>query len=62
MKVKFGIVGCGRIAERHAEHIQKQGELVAVCDLKQDRLNLFKEKYNCNSYRDIDDLLSSERR
>lgn len=61
MKIKFGIIGCGRIAERHAEHIQNQGELVAVCDIKEDRLSLFEEKYECNSYLDIDELLDSEK-
>ncbi len=61
MKIKFGIIGCGRIAERHAEHIQNQGELVAVCDIKEERLNLFKDKYSCNSYLDIDELLDSEK-
>ena len=25
-KIKFAIVGCGRIAQRHAEHISKVGE------------------------------------
>jgi predicted dehydrogenase len=29
---RFAIVGCGRIAERHAEHIAKNGILTAVCD------------------------------
>ncbi len=29
---KFAIVGCGRIAQRHAEHIQHAGILAAVCD------------------------------
>ena len=60
MKIKFGIIGCGRIAERLAEHIQKQGELVAVCDVKQDRLNFFKDSYNCNVYQYIDELLDFE--
>ena len=32
MKKKFAIVGCGRIAQRHAGHIANYGELVAVCD------------------------------
>ncbi len=61
MKMKFGIVGAGRIAERHAEHIQNLGELVAVCDIKQDRLNHFKEKYKCKVYEAIDKLLDSEK-
>ena len=28
----FAIIGCGRIAGRHAEHLVKHGKLVAVCD------------------------------
>ena len=60
MSIKFGIVGCGRIAERHAEHIQNLGELVAVCDIKQDRIDAFSKKYSCNSYLDINELLDNE--
>jgi predicted dehydrogenase len=59
--LKFAIVGCGRIAERHAEHIAKQAKLMAVCDIKEDRRNLFSEKYNCNTYTTIDELLESEK-
>jgi len=61
MKVKFGIVGCGRIGERHAEHIQNQGELVAVCDIKHERLEYFEDKYKCNTYVDIDDFLLEDK-
>ena len=61
MKIKFGIIGCGRIAERHAEHIQNQGELVAVCDIKQERLDYFRQKYKCGIYLDIDDFLNNEK-
>jgi predicted dehydrogenase len=32
-KINFAIIGCGRIAQRHAEHIAKNGELSAVCDI-----------------------------
>lgn len=32
-KLKFAIIGCGRIAQRHAEHIQNNGILKAVCDI-----------------------------
>ncbi len=32
-QIGFGIIGCGRIAQRHAEHIHKRGKLVAVCDI-----------------------------
>ena len=61
MSIKFGIIGCGRIAERHAEHIQKVGELSAVCDLKQDRLGFFKNKYDCRTYIDYKELLTEEK-
>ena len=40
-KLKFAIIGCGRIAQRHAEHIKNQGELVAVCDVKEDVARAF---------------------
>jgi UDP-N-acetyl-2-amino-2-deoxyglucuronate dehydrogenase len=31
--LRFGIIGCGRIAQRHAEHIEHIGTLVAACDI-----------------------------
>lgn len=61
MKIKFGIIGCGRIAERHAEHICKQGELIAVCDIKQERLDFFKERFDCKTYINLDELLAEEK-
>jgi UDP-N-acetyl-2-amino-2-deoxyglucuronate dehydrogenase len=58
-KVKFAIVGCGRIAQRHAEHISKYGELVAVCDIHEPSANSFAEKYFCKEYYNIDDMLTA---
>jgi len=60
-KIKFGIIGCGRIAQRHAEHINNLGELVAVADVKRDRANELSTKYKCTSYSSIDDLLTNEK-
>ena len=31
-KLKFAIIGCGRIADRHAEQINRLAVLQAVCD------------------------------
>jgi len=59
-EIKFAIIGCGRIAQRHAEHIQKVGQLLAVCDIKENRAKTLAEKYSCNSYREIDTLLTTE--
>jgi UDP-N-acetyl-2-amino-2-deoxyglucuronate dehydrogenase len=54
---KFGIIGCGRIAPRHAEQIKKAGNLVAVCDIDKDRADAFAKEYNSKAYYTIDDLL-----
>lgn len=59
--LKFAIIGCGRIAERHAEHIIKLAELAAVCDTNAERRKLFSEKYNCHSYDSIETLLQIEK-
>lgn len=59
-KIKFAIVGCGRIAQRHAEHIHKLGELTAVCDIKEEAARTLSEKYGCCLYLDIDQLLKNE--
>ncbi len=59
-KVKFAIVGCGRIAQRHAEHISNFSELVAVCDIVNEKAISLGEKYNAKYYFSIDELLSAE--
>ena len=59
-KLKFAIIGCGRIAQRHAEHINNQGELVAVCDIKKDVVKAFGEKHGARPYSSIDELLGNE--
>lgn len=61
-RIKFGIVGCGRIAQRHAEHINKYGELLAVCDIIEDKAKSIAKKYNeVRAYEKIEDLLSNEK-
>ncbi len=58
---KFAIVGCGRIGMRHAEHIQKLAKLVAVCDIDSAKATTFSEKFNCNAYQNIEDMLAKEK-
>lgn len=60
-KVKFGIVGCGRIAQRHAEHISNNGELSAVCDIDLDKASRLALLYGARVYQNIEDLLASEK-
>jgi UDP-N-acetyl-2-amino-2-deoxyglucuronate dehydrogenase len=60
--IKFGIIGCGRIAQRHAEHIHNtEGcELVATCDIVQEKSLEIGAKYNAKSYGNIIEFLSNE--
>jgi len=57
IKFKFAIIGCGRIAQRHAEHIQKKGSLVAVCDIAEKKAIELAGKYQAKSYRLAADML-----
>jgi predicted dehydrogenase len=58
--INFAIIGCGRIAQRHAEHIVNCGNLTAVCDIEFEKAQKIAEKYGGNSYQFVDDLLASE--
>lgn len=60
MKLKFAIIGCGRIGKRHAEHILNNGELVAVCDNVEKRADELSAAYSCKSYYDVNSLLKNE--
>lgn len=58
--LRFAIVGCGKIAPRHAAEAVKHGRLVAVCDIDQERADAFARIYNCKAYYSIDELLGKE--
>jgi len=57
--ITFAIVGCGRIAQRHAEHIANVGRLGAVCDILPSRAEDLARKYDCPAYARIEDLLNA---
>lgn len=57
--LKFGIIGCGRIAQRHAEHIRKSGDLVAVCDIIPEKASELAAQYNAKSYERPEDLFKA---
>ncbi len=61
MKLKFAIVGCGRIGGRHAAHIDKHGELTAVCDIVPQKARTLSSRYGANVYIDIEEMLATER-
>jgi len=59
--IKFAIVGCGRIAQRHAEHISKRGQLVAVCDIAQEKAEQLAATYGAKAYTNYADMLANEK-
>jgi UDP-N-acetyl-2-amino-2-deoxyglucuronate dehydrogenase len=58
--LKFGLIGCGRIAQRHAEHISNVGVLIAVCDIDKIKADILAEKYKCRAYYNIGEMLNDE--
>lgn len=58
--IKFAIVGCGRIAQRHSEHISKRGQLVAVCDVVEDKAEQLATTYGAKAYTSYADMLANE--
>jgi len=58
---KFAIIGCGQIAGRHAEQIQKDGQLVAVCDIIPGTADSFSQQFPSKTYYNIDELLKAEK-
>lgn len=58
--IAFGLVGCGRIGQRHAGHIATYGQLHAVCDIDKTRADALANEYGCKAYYSIEDLLKNE--
>lgn len=60
MKLSFAIIGCGRIAKRHAEQIRKVGDLVAVCDIVYENAFELSQEHDTRLYLTIEELLENE--
>lgn len=58
--IKFAIVGCGRIAQRHAEHINNRGILAAVCDNVKEKADKLAATYSAKAYYDLETMLREE--
>ena len=58
---KFAILGCGRIAQRHAEILSgtlTNAKLVAVCDNKENKAQAFSEKYGVPFFTNIAEMMN----
>lgn len=56
----FALIGCGRIATRHAENIKRVGKLVAVYDIDERKAKVFAATYNAHIYTSLQELLRSD--
>lgn len=61
-KIRFALVGCGRIAAKHFESFRKHAErveLVAVCDTDADALKAASESTGAKGYPSLDAMLQA---
>ncbi|MGE4272432.1 MAG: Gfo/Idh/MocA family protein [Desulfitobacterium sp.] len=61
-KMRFAIIGCGRIAPKHAESILalEEAELVAVCDVVPEKAQAFADKYGAKPYLSYEEMIEKE--
>ena len=57
-KVRVGLIGCGRIAQRHAGHIARLGTLAAVCDVNIEKATKLGEEYEVPFFSDVETFLT----
>lgn len=60
--IKFSIVGCGHIAKRHADHLQKieDAHLVSCYDLDPSSCKSFSEKFSIEACDSLESLLEND--
>ncbi len=61
-ELRFGLIGCGRVAPRHAQSITELpgARLVAVADKVDSRAAHFSQEYHAEPYTDYHDLLARD--
>lgn len=62
-KIRFAIVGCGRISKNHFASVEKHQEnveLVAICDVDPKLLKQHEDQYRLNGYLELEDMLEKE--
>jgi predicted dehydrogenase len=58
---RFAIIGCGRIASKHAENIVSTGGVLkAVCDIVPEKADALASRFDVKAYYSLDDLLKNE--
>jgi UDP-N-acetyl-2-amino-2-deoxyglucuronate dehydrogenase len=59
-KLNIALIGCGRIGRRHAEHIVRLANLVAVCDVDVTKVETFMSDFNVDGFSSINDLFNAD--
>jgi len=61
-KLRFGLVGCGRISRKHAEAIKalERADLAAVCDIQPERAAKLGKEFAVPFYQDYKEMLKKE--
>jgi UDP-N-acetyl-2-amino-2-deoxyglucuronate dehydrogenase len=59
-KLRFGIIGCGKIAPRHTAEINRVGMLAGVCDIIPERADPLAEQYQTKAFYTITDFLAAQ--
>lgn len=58
-RLKFAIIGCGKIAARHAAEAARLGDLVAVCDIEPEKARTLAATYGARAFDSATALFSS---
>jgi predicted dehydrogenase len=62
-KMKFALLGCGNIANKHAHVIKnylEEAQLVAVCDTDRDKAKAIAQKFDTKAYYDLTQMMDLE--
>ena len=63
-KLKIALIGCGRVAAHHARSIEKipdLANLIAVCDLVDERSNFLAKNFSVHAYSNYYEMLYENR-
>lgn len=62
-RIRFGLVGCGRIAQKHLDALEKHtdnAEVFAICDINTDVLSQVQSRTGSIAYKNYEELLEND--
>jgi UDP-N-acetyl-2-amino-2-deoxyglucuronate dehydrogenase len=63
-KIRFGLIGCGRILPKHAQALkglEAEAEIAAVCDINLDKAQKVAQQLGVPAYSDFHEMIAKER-